>query len=85
MVFGTGDLAWEWTFKDPIRNPLFPGFYAAGYFLLKILGLDGYLPFFSKFPYIQQAFLAALFDLMFVKINKFYNQKASTVTIVILY
>lgn len=60
-------------------------FYAAGYYLLKIIGLDQQLAFFSKFPYIQQAFLAALFDLMFVKINRHYNKNVSIKLLVPLY
>jgi hypothetical protein len=58
-------------------------FYAAGYYLLKIIGLDQQLAFFSKFPFIQQAFLAALFDLMIVKINRHYNTNASIKLIVL--
>ena len=49
--------------------------FAFGYSLLKITGLHTILPLFSKAPFIQQAFIAALFDMLLVKINKHYNPK----------
>jgi hypothetical protein len=73
MVFGKGYLTWEWTFKDPIRNPLFPLLYAIPYYLLKVLNLDSNLAFFSLVPKLTQAFVGAAFDVMLLKINAHYQ------------
>jgi phosphatidylinositol glycan class B len=41
LVFGYGDLTWEWTSNPPIRSILYPALTAPVYWLLKILRLDG--------------------------------------------
>jgi GPI mannosyltransferase 3 len=41
LVFGYGDLTWEWTSKPPIRTILYPALNIPIYWLLKILRLDG--------------------------------------------
>jgi phosphatidylinositol glycan class B len=41
LVFGYGDLTWEWTSKPPIRTILYPALNVPIYWLLKILRLDG--------------------------------------------
>ncbi|KAI0298890.1 glycosyltransferase family 22 protein [Russula brevipes] len=41
LVFGYGDLTWEWTSKPPIRSILYPALNVPIYWLLKILRLDG--------------------------------------------
>ena len=41
LVFGYGDLTWEWTSKPPIRTILYPALNTPIYWLLKILRLDG--------------------------------------------
>ncbi|KAI0306813.1 glycosyltransferase family 22 protein [Multifurca ochricompacta] len=41
LVFGYGDLTWEWTSKPPIRSILYPALNVPVYWLLKILRLDG--------------------------------------------
>ena len=41
LVFGYGDLTWEWTSKPPIRSIVYPALNIPIYWLLKILRLDG--------------------------------------------
>ena len=41
LVFGYGDLTWEWTSSPPIRSIFYPALNAPIYWLLKILHLDG--------------------------------------------
>lgn len=41
LVFGYGDLTWEWLNPVPIRSILFPGIDAVVYAALKALNLDG--------------------------------------------
>jgi phosphatidylinositol glycan class B len=41
LVFGYGDLTWEWTSKPPIRTILYPALNIPIYWLLKIFRLDG--------------------------------------------
>ncbi|KAI0280018.1 glycosyltransferase family 22 protein [Russula aff. rugulosa BPL654] len=41
LVFGYGDLTWEWTSKPPIRTILYPALNIPIYWLLKIFSLDG--------------------------------------------
>ena len=41
LVFGYGDLTWEWTSKPPIRTILYPALNIPVYWLLKIFRLDG--------------------------------------------
>ncbi|KAH9986341.1 glycosyltransferase family 22 protein [Russula compacta] len=41
LVFGYGDLTWEWTSTPPIRSILYPALNIPIYWLLKILSLDG--------------------------------------------
>ncbi|KAH9979657.1 Alg9-like mannosyltransferase family-domain-containing protein [Russula compacta] len=41
LVFGYGDLTWEWTSMPPIRSILYPALNVPIYWLLKILILDG--------------------------------------------
>ena len=41
LVFGYGDLTWEWTSKPPIRSILYPALNIPIYWLLKIFRLDG--------------------------------------------
>jgi phosphatidylinositol glycan class B len=41
LVFGYGDLTWEWTSKPPIRSILYPALNIPIYWLLKIFSLDG--------------------------------------------
>ncbi|KAH9053301.1 Alg9-like mannosyltransferase family-domain-containing protein [Lactarius vividus] len=40
IVFGYGDLTWEWTSEPPIRSILYPTLNVPVYWVLKILGLD---------------------------------------------
>ena len=40
IVFGYGDLTWEWTSKPPIRSILYPALNVPVYWILKILSLD---------------------------------------------
>ena len=40
IVFGYGDLTWEWTSKPPIRNILYPALNVPIYWVLQILSLD---------------------------------------------
>jgi phosphatidylinositol glycan class B len=40
LVFGYGDLTWEWTSKPPIRSILYPALNVPIYWILKILSLD---------------------------------------------
>ena len=40
IVFGYGDLTWEWTSKPPIRSILYPALNIPVYWVLKILSLD---------------------------------------------
>ncbi len=40
LVFGYGDLTWEWTSKPPIRSILYPALSVPVYWVLKILSLD---------------------------------------------
>jgi phosphatidylinositol glycan class B len=40
IVFGYGDLTWEWTSKPPIRSILYPALNVPIYWVLKILSLD---------------------------------------------
>ena len=41
LVFGYGDLTWEWTSKPPIRTILYPALNIPIYWLLKVFRLDG--------------------------------------------
>jgi len=41
LVFGYGDLTWEWTSRPPIRSILYPALNVPIYWLLKIFRLDG--------------------------------------------
>ena len=41
LVFGYGDLTWEWTSNPPIRTILYPALNIPIYWLLKIFHLDG--------------------------------------------
>jgi phosphatidylinositol glycan class B len=41
LVFGYGDLTWEWTSKPPIRTILYPALNIPIYWLLKVFYLDG--------------------------------------------
>lgn len=41
LVFGYGDLTWEWTTKPPIRSILYPALNVPIYWLLKFFCLDG--------------------------------------------
>ena len=41
LVFGYGDLTWEWTSSPPIRSIFYPALNVPIYWLLKILQLDG--------------------------------------------
>jgi phosphatidylinositol glycan class B len=41
LVFGYGDLTWEWTSNPPIRSILYPALNMPIYWLLKALHLDG--------------------------------------------
>ena len=41
LVFGYGDLTWEWTTKPPIRSILYPALNVPIYWLLKFFRLDG--------------------------------------------
>ncbi len=41
LVFGYGDLTWEWTSKPPIRTLLYPALNVPIYWFLKVLRLDG--------------------------------------------
>jgi len=40
QAFNYGYLTWEWAYIDPIRSPIFPGFFAIFYIFLKKTGLD---------------------------------------------
>ena len=40
LVFGYGDLTWEWTSKPPIRSILYPALNVPIYWVLNILSLD---------------------------------------------
>jgi hypothetical protein len=84
ILLRVGDLTWEWTFRDPIKNPLFPLMYAAPYYFIKILNLDSYLFLFDLVPKIMQAFIAALFDIMLIKINTIYNGEKHNLLLMIL-
>ena len=41
LVFGYGDLTWEWTSKPPIRSIIYPALNIPIYWLLKVFRLDG--------------------------------------------
>jgi phosphatidylinositol glycan class B len=41
LVFGYGDLTWEWTSKPPIRSIIYPALNVPIYWLLKNFRLDG--------------------------------------------
>lgn len=41
LVFGYGQLTWEWLAPKPIRSIVYPALNAPVYWLLKVLGLDG--------------------------------------------
>ena len=40
LVFGYGDLTWEWTSKPPIRSIIYPALNIPVYWLLKVFRLD---------------------------------------------
>ena len=40
LVFGYGDLTWEWTSKPPIRSILYPALNVPIYWVLKIFSFD---------------------------------------------
>ena len=41
IVFGYGDLTWEWSSNPPIRSILYPALNIPVYWLLKVFHLDG--------------------------------------------
>lgn len=41
LVFGYGQLTWEWLTPKPIRSIVYPALNAPIYWLLKVLSLDG--------------------------------------------
>ena len=64
LVFGYGDLTWEWTSTPPIRSILYPALNVPIYWLLKILSLDGtsllvrwfgtFLDYHNKLPTVRR-------------------------------
>lgn len=63
LVFGYGDLTWEWLNPVPIRSILFPGIDAVVYAALKALNLDGRDALLISGPKIIHGALASLTDI----------------------
>ncbi|KAN0137298.1 glycosyltransferase family 22 protein [Lactarius tabidus] len=62
IVFGYGDLTWEWTSKPPIRSILYPALNVPIYWVLKILSLDHTFLLVAA-PKVMHGFLAAGTDI----------------------
>jgi phosphatidylinositol glycan class B len=54
LVFGYGDLTWEWTSEPPIRSILYPALNVPIYWVLKTLNLD------QTFLLVSRLFLPTL-------------------------
>jgi phosphatidylinositol glycan class B len=52
LVFGYGDLTWEWTSNPPIRSILYPALNIPIYWVLKVLHLDDTSLLVRGFPFL---------------------------------